>query len=568
MKKWYLPLLFFIPFGVFLRLLSAGFVWDDLTIVPSLAALGNPFVVRGIPWVDGFYRPIAMLSLRGDYLLWKMNPLGFHLTNLIIHGLNVVLLFLLIRRFVGDRAAFFPALLFGIHPAVTEAVGWVSCRFDLLALFFFLLAANSLCSFLEEKRVWLLMLVLIFAACSCLSKETGIAMVFLLPAIVYAKRPSTKKPLLIFAVALGVLMAVGVFALRGKVAAKYLSSGNVTVEGLHMFGLLVYKVVAFNMLTPYSACQLPTLGMGTSVFALTVIGASLIFIVLSVRKSGLTGVGLIWFLLVMIPGVFISLTKGYRVPAADRFLYSAIPGLSFAVAMILKRYAAKGVLPALIVVGLVFAVVSFGRAGVWLSAETLWSDADAKCGGEWSYPIHSLAASALAEGDLAAAEPLFVKLVHGLDDGRLKARYEVENGISLIQGLSSLGSIRQRKDDFRGAEFYFLRADREYARFATEHPKSGKWELAPTHWEMAAFFYADALRQRNAALLSRAFEHIDLAIKNRQMPYDAFRLKAYIQFAMTHCAEAVETLRGAAELAPSLEGNRRETEMMAVRCGR
>ena len=95
----------------------------------------------------GHWIPVTWLTLGLDYTLWGMNPLGYHLTNNLLHAVNVVLLYgLCLRLFatapfgetlrhVGAATA---ALLFGLHPLRAESVAWITERRDLLSMAFFL----------------------------------------------------------------------------------------------------------------------------------------------------------------------------------------------------------------------------------------------------------------------------------------------------------------------------------------------------------------------------------------------------------------------------------------------
>ncbi len=80
-----------------------------------------------------FYRPLGELTFAVDYRLWELNPFGYHLTNLLLHLLCAFLTWRLVRRFCDvPGVAFAAATLFAIHPVHTEAVLWISGRFDLL----------------------------------------------------------------------------------------------------------------------------------------------------------------------------------------------------------------------------------------------------------------------------------------------------------------------------------------------------------------------------------------------------------------------------------------------------
>ena len=120
----------------------------------------------------GHYVPLSWMTLGLDYSVWGMNPAGYHLTNLLLHTANAVILYAVARRILrlssderGDvdplgitATAAFAALLFAVHPLRVESVAWVTERRDVLSLFFFLLSilaylrANQSTSHPEEAR--------------------------------------------------------------------------------------------------------------------------------------------------------------------------------------------------------------------------------------------------------------------------------------------------------------------------------------------------------------------------------------------------------------------------------
>lgn len=87
----------------------------------------------------GLYHPLTMLSLAVDYELWGANAFGFHLTSLLLHLLNMVLVLVWVSRLFGSRVlGLFVALLFGIHPMHVESVAWISARKDVLFMVFYM----------------------------------------------------------------------------------------------------------------------------------------------------------------------------------------------------------------------------------------------------------------------------------------------------------------------------------------------------------------------------------------------------------------------------------------------
>jgi len=167
---------------VYHRCLDACFLWDDALFLGAfegharampwwrwcLAPLSE--FLRGQP--ASFFRPISVLSLYGDYCLHGRVATGFHLTNLLLHLLNVSLLYALARRYQSRPViAAAGTLAWALVPRLTEAVTWISGRMDLIATTGVLLA---LLVWRTESvgRRWVGALLVLFAI---LSKEVGIA---------------------------------------------------------------------------------------------------------------------------------------------------------------------------------------------------------------------------------------------------------------------------------------------------------------------------------------------------------------------------------------------------------
>src|SRR5438128_420715 len=147
-----------------------------VTVVPFLPTLDNQFVnwddddnlvenpqYRGLGWTHlrwmwttshiGHYAPLTWMTFGLDYLLWGMNPVGYHLSNLLLHAANAAVFYLVARRILGlalsgpaqrgnvglAASAAFAALLFAIHPLRVESVAWATERRDVLSGLFYLL---------------------------------------------------------------------------------------------------------------------------------------------------------------------------------------------------------------------------------------------------------------------------------------------------------------------------------------------------------------------------------------------------------------------------------------------
>ncbi|MBI4390253.1 MAG: tetratricopeptide repeat protein, partial [candidate division NC10 bacterium] len=121
--------------------LGYDFAFDDRSVLPMAwqVGAGSPLeVLRAPVRAEGivlpYYRPLTALSYWLDGLLWQGNPGGFHLTNLLLHGVVSVLILQVARRLLPvGPAPLLAGLLFAVHPVHVEAVAWVQGRVDLLS---------------------------------------------------------------------------------------------------------------------------------------------------------------------------------------------------------------------------------------------------------------------------------------------------------------------------------------------------------------------------------------------------------------------------------------------------
>lgn len=160
-----------------------GFVWDDaeyLVHYKPIHTLWPPGYLAGIPgpgfpWLG--QRPVTALTFAVDDALWRGNPFGFHLTNLLLHLLCTAGLFFLARRFFqSEPAAWAAAALFAVHPGHGEAVVAFVGRSDLLATAFVLGASLAYLHSWQTKRApFFFALSLVCFSLGVLAKETALA---------------------------------------------------------------------------------------------------------------------------------------------------------------------------------------------------------------------------------------------------------------------------------------------------------------------------------------------------------------------------------------------------------
>jgi Tfp pilus assembly protein PilF len=182
---------------VYLRTLTFGFVYDDVLQVFQNPALHEwrylpqyftSHLLAGLyPNAGGnYYRPLVMLWLRLNYVLFGLAPAGWHVTTVFCHVIATYLVFRFAQEVSGERlVAFIAALLFAVHPAHIENVAWISGVSDPLMA---CLLLGSLLAFFagrgtssRSKTVAPTIYSLVLFACALLTKETAVV----LPALVF-----------------------------------------------------------------------------------------------------------------------------------------------------------------------------------------------------------------------------------------------------------------------------------------------------------------------------------------------------------------------------------------------
>ncbi len=181
--------------------LTHELVWDDVKVLKyidsivqegGLSALVTSQFATHIEdgYVSGYYRPVSVVSMWFDSMLTGYFPYIYHLTNIVLHALNTLLVFILLRLLNVRVAAAVGAMIFAVHPVHSGSVSFVSGRTDLWAAFFVLLAVVM---WIRERkglsttpaRDRFMSFSALFMA--CLSKEVA----FMLPAVLLVWEAAT-----------------------------------------------------------------------------------------------------------------------------------------------------------------------------------------------------------------------------------------------------------------------------------------------------------------------------------------------------------------------------------------
>ncbi|MEP7015722.1 MAG: tetratricopeptide repeat protein [Verrucomicrobiota bacterium] len=187
-----------ITMAAYFPALNAGFIWDDDRYVTNNPLLTAPDGLRRI-WFSldspSQYFPLTYTSFRVERALFGLRPFGYHLTNLLLHIANALLLWRLLAR-LKVPGAWLAAGVFAVHPVQVESVAWITERKNLLMGFFFLLTLLAWVAFLgqQTRHRWRsYTLALVFYGLALFSKATACTLPAALVLIVWLQKKSIDR---------------------------------------------------------------------------------------------------------------------------------------------------------------------------------------------------------------------------------------------------------------------------------------------------------------------------------------------------------------------------------------
>lgn len=344
------------------------------------------------------YIPLVLLSYAIEYQLAGLNPAVFHLTNVLLHTLNSLLVLWLLYRLIGKfPVAFMAALLFALHPMRVESVAWITERKDVLSTAFFLGALLAYSYYLRrpQHRRPLLLCGFLFV-CSLCSKAMAISLPIVLLLLDYHQGRTfnrrlliEKVPFFLVSVSFGVLAVVSQISPAGTLSEQVLSPGGSASIFDRLFlagyGVLFYvgKLLLPTDLSLLYPLPVKSAGFLPLHYLLSPVVLIVAFIVLSLvrRQAPNLVFGVLFFLITLAP---VSQIVPVGVATfADRFTYLPFIGLFFVLAHSLNwLYEAKlrekrglAIASLLIVIALILALsyLTRERAKIWTDSITLWS---------------------------------------------------------------------------------------------------------------------------------------------------------------------------------------------------
>lgn len=183
----------------FINILGNKFVWDDYSFIIDWKTIRSinlkVFTSGEIPLGhEGTWRPLRTLIYSLDYRLWGINPYYYHLQSLVIHLFCTYLVYVLALKITRNfSAASFAMLMFGIHPAHTESIAFISASFDHFGSVFFLISVILFYTFLERGSGKYLVISYICTVVAFLFSEYTLTLPFLILVSYFLFKNSSQK---------------------------------------------------------------------------------------------------------------------------------------------------------------------------------------------------------------------------------------------------------------------------------------------------------------------------------------------------------------------------------------
>lgn len=514
--------------------------FDDPLYVTENDQVQAGLTGKGLVWAftsarASNWHPLTWLSHMLDCELYGLNPGGHHLTNLLLHLSNTLLLFLVLGRMTGALwRSFFVAACFALHPLHVESVAWVAERKDVLSTLFWMLTLWAYSRYVERPGLEFYLLALLFFALGLMAKPMLVTLPFVLLLLDYwplerlqrKERAKTNQSqvsqslspsgqmflahhLVLEKTPFFVLTAISslvTFVIQqNSGAAKSLEQyaltdriANALASYVHYIGKMIWphKLAVFY---PHP---------GSSWTAWQVSGAILLLVGVSIlvlrhwRSHPYLLLGWFWYLGTLVP--VIGLVQVGEQAMADRYTYLPLIGLFIMIAWgvpeRLARYRFARITLPLTVVGLLSALMLVSSLQVrhWRNSIVLYEHALAVT--ENNYLVHNNLGTVLEKnGNLAEATAHYAEAV------KIKLDYALAH--------NNLGEIKARQGMAQEAMGHYYQAlkskpdyPKPYNNLGIELAKQGKLQVAVFYFSQALKIepsYADAQCNLGAVLTTQ-----------------------------------------------------------------
>lgn len=403
MKRiYYYLLLLVIVCSVFGNTIYNGFVWDDFHFLVNNKTYVDFKLDRiWLSLANGVeYLPIRDMSYALDYALWGNNAMGFHITNVVLYAVTVLIVYAFIRRLLvfyrvdqitiinnSELLPLLAAAMFAVHPLHSEVVSFITCRNALLSTLFFMVSCYGNILFLDSKsskrKVYFVVGFLSFAV-SIFSKVTSITLPFIILLLNLQRYKHNKIKAIVYAIPYG-LVSIAAFFFHKFIAQQsyiipnlptkididfILSKISVAsqIPWFYLNKLIIPIELSVEYDTRFTESILSIMALG----GLLLVVMAIYLAVRCYRNTPLVSFWISWYFATLIPVLNIFSTHPV---VADRYAY--LPSLAFCCLLagfILSINNSKTRVVVGLGIVLLWSGLSMNRNLVWESNKTLWEN--------------------------------------------------------------------------------------------------------------------------------------------------------------------------------------------------
>ncbi len=484
----------------FISVLGNGFTnWDD-----QLYVTDNP-VIYEISWANvkeifatfykNDYRLITVLfSYMLEYRFFGLDPFIYHLDNLLLHILNTVLVYYVVRRLTGAHiAAFATALLFGVHPLHVEAVSWISERKGVLSGAFFLASIIFYMRYRDGERTKLFYgLALAAFVLSMLSKLVGVSLPLVLLLIDYLqKRPFDKKAIIekipFFAVsaifALDTIYMYDTMEQLGSI--KPLTTFETALlAAKNLFAYIRLTVWPANLSTIYpypDSVSITDPAFFAPVILLLVCAALVVY---SIKHTRLVAFSALFFIVTILPVLKVVAFASGGSTIADRYMYIPSMALLMLAGVLFEKVYVRGrgamavASASLAIVVIALSMATHDQNKVWRDSGSLWQNV-IDIYPESARPYFNLGNHYVTQGRLDEAVELFLKSLER-DPDFVDCLYNLGNT------YMKLGRWKEAAAEYERVVALSVGHDQAHYNLGKAYAKLGRYEQAELEYRTAA----------------------------------------------------------------------------------
>ncbi len=417
-----------ITFGMYSSSLKNSFVYldDDQLILanPTVQEITPASISRALTTYDPeLYIPLTLFSYQIDHLIGGLDPMIYHLSNLILHTMNALLVAWLLFILTKQKwVSVLCGILFAVHPLSTEAVAWASARKDVLSTFFFLLSLISYLRYRESGSGKDYATSIFLFAFALMAKVQVIILPVLLLLIDHLQKrkvdfESLKEKIPHFAVAI----IFGIIAIIGKTQSFDAAplSDRVLIAMRSTTFYLQKLLIPSNLSVFYPYTDPVRITNIDIALSLIIVIGLIMIIAYTWKKKRSIAFGLGFFLLALAP-TFSNFNKGQGSTdyfyASDRYAYVAMIGILYLLAIAFKYFWDRsnnhrnGALIIVMIICIGFGLLSHKQSLVWRNSQSLFENAMAYSE-DYYLPHSKLGSVYWIEGRMDEAEEMFNKSI-------------------------------------------------------------------------------------------------------------------------------------------------------------